>query len=145
MKDYEFTLPVCGKVITWRPYPVGTYLDFVAAHNKEHNRHMLGPNLLVERIVTFDGKPRSQQIVDIRSWDEIDYQAFSEHVDLIDMQRRAAHAKDKPGMPIVQRLENAVVRLQAANSEFAQVVNEIRLEAHALAQAQEQAGPLAGK
>lgn len=110
---YEFTLPVSGKAVTWKPLTVGRSLDVSAAHRSESMRHLLGPSMLMARIIGFDGREASPTMAEMRDMDEFDLEALSEEVDQKEAARKAAFRKDRqggdPGAMVNKAIEDAQI------------------------------------
>lgn len=115
---YEFTLPVSGKIITWKPLTVGRSLDVTAAHRQESMRHLLGPAMLMARIIGYDGKEHQPTMAEMRDMDEFDLEAFSEEVDQKESARKATFRKERLGFDPAAVVDKAVEVAQQATVQL---------------------------
>lgn len=133
----NWTQPIGGKVVEWRPLTVGDNMDLDANYQQASIFHLKKYAQYAMRVVSFDGKP-GFQASDLRTWDAFDLEAFAEEVVLRE-QLRASTLSGKRDGSAVQRLEGAVNEAQAAATKLGQCLNDVL----AAAKAAEQNGPLA--
>lgn len=111
MNYFEFVLPVSGKKVIWKPLTVGRSLDVSAAHRSDSMRHLLGPAMLMARIIGYDDKEASPTMAQMRDMDEFDLEALSEEVDQKEAARKATFRKERlggdPGAMVNKAIEDA--------------------------------------
>lgn len=132
LPEYEFTLPICGKSITWRPLSIGASLDIGAQY--KNNEAMLGPALVMRRIVRYDGKEGQPQPTEWRNWDELDYGAFVDFVNEQEAARAASFRKKRAGENPAAQLEAAISDAQTALGQVGRCLQAV-LELHKVAEA----------
>lgn len=118
MTPYIFTFPVSGKVAEWRPLPVGIALDVEAANRG--NATLLGPSLLMARIVKYDGKDGQPSPAEWRSWDREDFNALAEEIERQEGARSLMLRKKRVGEDLDAHLEAAAAEYQAALNQLGQ-------------------------
>lgn len=123
LPEYEFTLPICGKTITWRPLTIGASLDIGAQFRNQDQ--MLGPALLIRRIVRYDGRDGQPTQVEWKGWDAADYQAYGEEVTEKEAARSAAFRKKRAGENPTAQLEQAIADAQAALGTVGQCLSAV--------------------
>lgn len=131
---FDFTLPLSQKAITWKPLTIGQQLDARAAH-KDNGSLVL--DMLARRILTFDGKP-GITLGQIREWDTIDFNAFTDHVDSSEADRAAKFQKPMLAGDAILLLEQA----QNSLEENIKTVREVISNAIATLRQSGSAGPL---
>ena len=93
---FDFKLPLSGKPIQWKPLNVGAQISLAAAYQNSQKVYLQAA-MLAQRIckyVNADGKESgSCSLAEIQTWDEIDYNAFAEDVELKEAQRYQAFKK----------------------------------------------------
>ncbi len=119
--EYEFTLPVCGKKLFWKPLSVQKALDIPAANRHPESQHLIGTSLLIARIVKFENQPGAPAMSEWGSWDEFDLEAFGEEVSKVEEARKAMFRKERmgsqPRAALRKQMEDAhalMTRLSAA-------------------------------
>src|SRR5678816_4101521 len=133
----EWTQPIGGKKVEWRPLTVGDNMDLDGNYQRSDIAFQRKYAQYAMRITSFDGKPNFQ-IADLRSWDEYDLEAFAEEVVLREQLRASTLSGTRDGSA-VQRLEAAVNGAQAAATKLGACLASVL----AAAEAAEQNGPLA--
>ncbi len=126
---FDFTLPLSQKAITWKPLSVGQQLDAQAAHKSQIN---LTVDMFARRVLSFDGKP-GLTIGQIREWDQIDFDAFIDHVNATEQER--ASKFQKPMLP-----GDAILVLEQAQNVFEENVKAMREAINGAISALRQAG-----
>jgi len=110
--EYLWRQPVGGKSITWKPLTVGQELACQMANARPELAPIRPYDNLRTRITDYDGKPVCS-LDDLKSWDSLDVEMFSEEVEARESERRAAlmvnASKSAPG---------SVIELEAALMEF---------------------------
>lgn len=112
---FDFTLPLSQKALTWKPLTVGQQLDAEAAHK---NKITLTVDMFARRVVSFDGKP-GLTLGQLREWDQIDFDAFIDHVNQTEADRASKFQK-----PMLAG--DAILILEQAQSAFEENVKAMR-------------------
>lgn len=119
MAEYSWKQPVGGKSIVWGPLTVGAEIDIQMSHARAELAPMRPFEQLRRRISSYDGKPVCS-LEDLKSWDTLDIEAFSDEVEKVEAERRAtvirASAQAQPGAMI--ELEASLMELRAAAAGF---------------------------
>lgn len=124
--EYDFVLPSSGIALKWKPLAVRVSLQigvqFPNANQEGHRQAAL----LAARICVFDGqaKPSGMSFGDIQMWDdELDLEAFANHVGEQEAIRRAVLRKHGPGANVnakeaflasLEELQTSASRMQIA-------------------------------
>lgn len=119
MAEYQWRQPVGGKTLVWGPLTVGAEIDIQMSHARAELAPMRPFEQLRRRISQYDGKPVCT-LDDLKGWDTLDIEAFSDEVEKVEAERRAtvirASAQAQPGA--VVELEAALMELRAAAAGF---------------------------
>lgn len=112
MIQYEWTQPIGGRKIIWRPLTIGQELDIVAGNSREERKHLIPAMMLGARVVMC-GEDKGLPYSKLRDWDDIDFAEFAEEVSRVELLRREACRKNQPNAitPVAQ-LEAAVQDFQ---------------------------------
>lgn len=113
MTVFDYTLPVSGIAMQWKPLKVGTEMDIRAAYKSEAQKHLLHYMLLAARISRYGEKDRCD-LSDVREWDALDLEAFTDEVTLREEERRAAFAAKRSNGSPIQDLEAAYAQASVA-------------------------------
>jgi len=126
----DFVLPVSGKSLSWQPLKIGRQHELILSFPGDINRHRLATELLISRITHYDNREGRPSDSEWREWDEIDYEAFQEEVEVREAARRAqltskrAEASGTAG--VKQRLSAAYEGLEAATKVYARAIKEVQ-------------------
>lgn len=140
---FEWTLPMSGKKVAWRPLRVGDQMDLDANYGAAQRAHLKKYAAYAMRLVTIEGlapgdKP---QVEHLRDWDEYDLEAFAEEVAMREMARANALSAQRPGTPI-PRLEQAIESAQLTLNKVAEALKDVLIAAKS---AEQSLGPLTHK
>lgn len=113
---FEFTLPLSQKALTWKPLTVGQQLDAQAANKGGGIGTIV--DMFCRRVIKFDDKP-GLTIGQIREWDQIDFDAFTDHVNKTEADRASQFQK-----PMLQG--DALLILERAQVAFEENVKVMR-------------------
>ena len=141
--DFEWTQPVGGKKVSWRPLKVGDQMDLDANYGRADVAYLRKYAGYAKRIMNMEGLAPGQkpQVNDLREWDEYDLEAFAEEVAMREMARANALSAQRPGSPIL-RLEQAIESAQLAASKLGEELKNVLAAAK---QTEQQLGPLTHK
>jgi len=141
-QQFEWTQPIGGQKIVWRPLKVGDHIDLDGNYGRSDMAHLKRYATLAARIVSVDGTPKAQLQKDdvgiVREWDEHDLIAFNEEVESRELARSVALAPQRPG-GVVSSLEQAVNKAQVAATELAMALTAVLQKAK---EAEQKLGPL---
>lgn len=101
---FDFTLPLSQKTLTWKPLTVGQQLDAEAANR--NNKIALTVDMFARRVLTYDGK-QGLTVGQLRDWDQIDFDAFTDHVNEAETTRAAKFKKPMLAGDAILMLEQA--------------------------------------
>jgi hypothetical protein len=113
---YEFTLPVSGKKLTWKPLTMGRSLDITASHQLPNLRYLVPVAMLSARIIGVDGKEGQPTMNEMRELDEFDMEAFSDEVEQKEAARKALFRKERLGVDAFSTVDKAIEDAQTAAS-----------------------------
>lgn len=138
---FEWTQPIGGQKIVWRPLKVGDHIDLDANYGRSDMAHLKRYATLAARVVSVDGQEKAKfqnDLLNFRDWDEYDLIAFGEEVDSRENARAAALAPQRPG-GVVQSLEQAVIKAQVAANDLGMALAAVVAKAK---EAEQKLGPL---
>lgn len=115
--QFNWKQPVGGLELIWQPLNMRQQFQALGALSGPKDQHLRQPMLLANRIVSMNGKPGCT-LQEIQEWDEIDYEAFMEEVELREAQRRAALQRDKSGTTPKEAVQLAVEKMRMALTEL---------------------------
>lgn len=142
VSQFEWTQPVGGQKIVWRPLKVGDHIDIDGNYSRADMAHQKKYVMLEARIISVDGTPKAQLNKSdcgiVRDWDEYDLIAFNDEVESRELARVVALAPQRPG-GAVATLEQAVNKAQAAANDLAQALTAVLQRAR---EAEQKLGPL---
>ncbi len=137
MPEFNWTQPVGGKALTWRPLTVGDEIDVQMECARPETAPLRPYEVLRRRITSFEGRPVCT-LAELKQWDTIDVEAFLEEVERTETMRRAAvlskAAGDAPGSLV--ELEASLMEMRSAAAQFSQAADKALAKLKA-------AGPLA--
>lgn len=140
LQEFDFTLPSSGKTVKWRPLRVGTSLQIAQTFPNSNQAGHRQAALLAARIIKFDGqdKPNGMPFGEIIAWeDELDLEAFAEHVSTEESMRAMVLKKRGAGAKVDAKaafgeslieLQQSADRMQAAISTMLQAADVMRME-----------------
>lgn len=120
-QQYEWTQPIGGQKVVWRPLKVGDHIDLDANYSRSDSTHLKKYATLAARIVSIDGQDKakfSSDLANLREWDEYDLIAFNEEVESRELARSVALSPQRPG-GVVASLEQSIAKVQASANELA--------------------------
>lgn len=139
---FEWTQPVGGKVVVWRPLKVGDHIDIEANYNRSDMVHLKPWVTMAARIISIDGIEKAKLGKDdlglVRDWDEYDFISFKEEIDSRELARSVSLAPQRQGGAVVG-LEQAVTKVQAAANELGMALAAVVQKAK---EAEQKLGPL---
>lgn len=109
---FEFELPVARKKVVWKPLDVGQQLQLAASY-QGNQQVMRSAAMLADRIIQFGDQPslpgtKACPFPVIQTWDEIDYNEFSDHVEREEAKRYAAYKKKESPSTAMAKAQDAV-------------------------------------
>lgn len=140
-QQFDWTQPIGGQKVTWRPLKVGDHIDLEANYGRSDVAHMKKYATLAARIISIDGKPKSElggDLVNLREWEDYDLAEFNAEIESREIARAVALAPQRPG-GVVSSLEQAVNKLQMTLNEAAVALNAVVMKAK---EAEQKLGPL---
>ena len=142
MNQFEWTLPVSGQKIVWRPLKIGDHMDLDANYGASNMAHLKRYAQVSSRIISIDGKTKNEMSKDdlaiVKDWDEYDFIAFHEEVESRELARQVALAPQRPG-GVVQTLEQAVTKVQQVLGELGPALT---IALQKFKEAEQKTGPL---
>lgn len=127
LPEFTFTLPACGKEVTWKPLAVGASIDVTAANVSTPTN--LGPALLIRRIVRYDGKEGPPTPNDWRNWEECDYESLADEIAEKESARKAMFRKKRAGEDVDGMVKAAIIEAQTAAANLGRALTAM-LEVH---------------
>jgi hypothetical protein len=141
-QQFEWTQPIGGQKIVWRPLKVGDHIDLDTNYASSSMAALKPYATLAVRIISVDGIEKAKlpggDLVNVREWDEHDFIAFKDEIETRELARSVALAPQRPG-GVVTSLEQAVNKAQLAATELAQSLNIVLQKAK---EAEQKLGPL---
>lgn len=137
-QQFEFTLPVTQKKLTWRMLSVKQQLDTSVLYRADAQKVYLNTALYGARIIACDDKqyPAGMPLAEIGSWNEVDYTAFTEHVDSMEAdQHRAFRKRQQNEVSPAVYLEKAIMDYRLALTGLDKAMSDA-LEAVKISEAQ---------
>lgn len=113
-----------GRVVVWRPLKLGQRQDTIAALSNSNGAE-LARALYMARIISINGEPFNGSRKAWGDWDDLDYDAFVEEVDIKENARRSALSAKKTGGATSDVLRQRIEVAQAKASELAIALGEV--------------------
>lgn len=127
LPEFTFTLPACGKELTWKPLAIGASLDTTAANTSTPIK--IGPELLLRRIIRYDGREGPPKANEWREWEEGDYEALADEILEKEGARKAMFRKKRAGVDLDGALKSTIIDCQQAAAAFGRALTAV-LEAY---------------
>lgn len=126
-QQFEWTQPIGGQKIIWRPLKVGDHIDLDANYSASSTEHLKKYVKLASRIISIDGVEKAKlggDLLNLREWDEYDLMTFNEEVDSREIARAVALSPQRASGAVVA-LETAVNKAQLALEEVAKALTVV--------------------
>jgi hypothetical protein len=140
-QQFEWTQPIGGQKIVWRPLKVGDHIDLDANYGRSDMAHLKRYATLAARLVSVDGKQKhefSGDLANLRDWEDYDLIAFNDEIETRELARSVALAPQRPGGAVMS-LQQAVDKVQAVANELGQALTAVLERAK---EAEQKLGPL---
>ena len=123
--NFEWTQPLGGAKIIWRPLKVGDHIDLESNYSRSDTVHLKRFAELAARIISVDGKTKAELQKDdlgiIREWEDYDLAEFQNEISSREIARAVALSPQRPG-GVVSALEQSVAKLQHGLNELSSLL-----------------------